>query len=410
MNLLMVFHAPPSPPDIGPSRRHYHELVELLDRGHRVSVLSYGSEDHERQFVSEFGGRCARVRFVPLHRTTLTKTLTRAWHLVTARGDFARLCTRRLQRALDEMVATDRFDVISFSTTMLGGLRLPAGVPLVGDTHNIEFDNLHRAFEATRHPVLRQYFRLQASLTRRSELAYTRRFTIVCVTSERDRRILHAAVPDARIAVVPNGIDLSVHRAARGAREPGTILFTGLMSYYPNQHGITEFVRDVFPRVLRRVPHARLLIVGAAPPSGVQRLASDRVVVTGYVPDVRPFFAQAEAYVIPLRIGGGTRVKALQAMAMGIPIVSTPLGCEGLDVAHEREVLLADGPEAFADSLVRVLEDANVRDTLTRVAAERVRAYEWSRVGDLLNDAFVHAAASRPEAPSRQVAYALDSY
>jgi polysaccharide biosynthesis protein PslH len=410
MNILMVFHAPPCPPDLGPSRRHYHELSELLARGHRVSVLSYGNEEHRRQFAAELGDRCAAFRFVPLHRSALSKTLTRAWHLATARSDFSRLCARRMQRALDEMVARDRFDVISFSTTMLGGLRLPEGVPLVGDTHNVEFDNLRRAFEATRHPLLRAYFRLQASMTRRSEVAFTRRFDVVCVTSERDRRLLQDAVPEARISVVPNGVDLNAHRVHGGPREPGTILFTGLMSYYANQHGVMHFVRDVFPRVCARAPNARLLIVGAAPALSVQRLASDRITVTGYVDDVRPFFQRAEAYVIPLHIGGGTRVKALQAMAMGLPIVSTSVGCEGLEVEHGREVLLADDSADFADALVRVLQDPVLRDTLTRNAAERVRAYDWSRIGDDLNETFRRAAASERRAAPREVAYALDSH
>ena len=392
MKILMVFHAPPWPPEIGPARRHYHELVELLARGHRVSVLSYGTDDQRRHFLASLGSRCERVRFVPLHRSRATQTLTRMWHFATTRSDFARLCTRRLQYALDAMVREDRYDVVSFSTTLLGRLRLPEGLPRVGDTHNVEFDIFRRAFEATP-GMLRHYFRVQAALTKRLEVACTRRFDVVCTTSERDRRMLQQAIPDARIAVVPNGVDLDAHEFHHGPRERGAILFTGLMSYYPNQHGVTRFVRDVFPLVLARVPHARLLIVGANPPACVRRLASGNVLVSGYVPDVRPYFRRADAYVIPLSIGGGTRVKALQAMAMGLPIVSTRLGCEGLNVEHGREVMIADDPAEFAAALVRVMEDDALRGMLTRQAAQTVRAYSWTRVGDRFNDVLAQAAA-----------------
>ncbi len=406
----MVFHAPPYPPDLGPSRRHYHEIVELLARGHRVSVLSYGTEEDRARFLAHFAGRCDAVHFVPLHRSAVTKTLHRCWHLASARSDFARLRTRRMQAALDALAAPGAFDVISFSTTMLGSLRLPRGVRLIGDTHNIEFDNLRRAFEQTSSPWLRQYFRIQSALTKREELAYTRRFDTVCVTSERDRRVLQAAVPAARIAVVPNGVDLEVHQRRGGTRESGTILFTGLMSYYPNAHGVLWFIKEIFPLVLQQVPHARLLVVGADPPPSVRRLAGEHVTVTGYVDDVRPFLARAEAYVVPLRIGGGTRVKALQAMAMGIPIVSTPLGCEGLEVRHADQALLADTPAEFAAAVGRVLQDPALRDHLATCAADHVRGYEWSRVGELLNDAFttVRPPAARPRSPG--FSYAADSH
>ena len=253
-------------------------------------------------------------------------------------------------------------------------------------------------------------FRVQAALTPREETAFTRRFDTVCVTSERDRNVLQAAVPDARIAVVPNGVDLDAYRLDASAREPGTILFTGLMSYYPNVHGVRMFVEEIFPRVLRQAPHARLLVVGAEPAPAVRRLAGDRIVVTGYVDDVRPYLERAEAYVVPLRIGGGTRVKALQAMAMGVPIVSTRVGCEGLNVEHGRHVLLADTPDEFAGSVVRLLHDGRLRASLAHDAAAFVRDYAWSRVGDVLNDAFISTPRAAAPRTVPRWSYAADSH
>lgn len=406
----MVFHAPPYPPDLGPSRRHYHELTELLDRGHRISVLSYGSEDDRRRFAAHFGRRCVRFRFVPLHHSSTSKIARRLWNLVAGRSDLARLLTRGLQQALDEIVASERYDVISFSTTMLGGLKLPEGVPLVGDTHNVEFDNLRRAFEQTRPGPLREYFRLQAALTRHEESTYSRRFDVVCVTSERDRRVLATAVPDARIEVVPNGVDLEAHRPDGGPREAETLVFTGLMSYYPNWHGIRGFINDVFPRVREQVPGARLIVVGADPPPALRRIAGGPIELTGYVPDVRPYLRRATAYVVPLHIGGGTRVKVLQAMAMGLPIVSTPLGCEGLDVQHGRHVLIADCPSAFTAATVRTLRDAALRRALAANGCKHVQRFAWTRVGDRLEKVLTAAAGMRVRKVLPALEYAADSH
>jgi glycosyltransferase involved in cell wall biosynthesis len=158
------------------------------------------------------------------------------------------------------------------------------------------------------------------------------------------------------------------------------------------------------------VPHARLLVVGADPPLSLRQAASERVVVTGYVPDVRPYLQRAAVYVVPLRIGGGTRVKALQAMAMQLPIVSTALGCEGLDLQPGRHALIADDAAAFADAVVRVLEDAALGAALAQEAAVHVRRFDWSRVGDRLEQVFIAAVRAPRRRPAPVLSYASDPH
>jgi polysaccharide biosynthesis protein PslH len=393
MRILMAFHAPPYPPDIGPSRRHYHVLTETLKR-HDVTMLSLGTADDREAFAGRFGDRQIPHVFIPNVRGAALNAARCGWFMATGRSDFHRLRRRAFQRALDDLVSADRFDLAYFSTTMLGCYRLPPHLPLVGDTHNIEHDNLRRAARHSSEAWRRAFYRTQASLTRREEIAYASRFSIVCTTSDRDRRLLSALV-SVPTAVVPNGIDLEKYRRpADAVPVPGSILFTGLMSYYPNQHGVRRFVERVLPQVIARVPHARLRIVGANPPADVQALRSSSVEVTGRVDDVRPSYATAEACVIPLWIGGGTRVKALEAMAMGVPIVSTRLGCEGLNVGDGRSVLLADSDDALADGLVRVLTDQSLRGRLVAGASTVVPDYDWRRVGLALDEVFRAAARS----------------
>jgi polysaccharide biosynthesis protein PslH len=174
------------------------------------------------------------------------------------------------------------------------------------------------------------------------------------------------------------------------------MLFTGLMRYYPNEHGVRRFVERVLPQIVRRVPHATLWIVGADPPAAVRALASRHVVLTGRVPDVRPYYSRAQIAIVPLWIGGGTRVKVLEAMAMGVPVVSTALGCEGLDVRDGRTALIADSDEALADAAVRALTRPALRRALVADASALAEEYDWRRVALALEVAFRVARRRRP--------------
>jgi len=183
--------------------------------------------------------------------------------------------------------------------------------------------------------------------------------------------------------VLPNGIDLTEFVAATTAPQPGTILFTGLMSYYPNQQAVRWFLNEVFPVILKNRPDARLVVAGAAPPRWMTALARPEVEVTGLVPDIRPYLERAAVFIAPLMIGGGTRVKILEALAMERPVVSTSIGAEGLELAHGASVLFADDPAAFAARVVDVLQDARLAARLGTCGRQHVAArFDWDRIGE----------------------------
>jgi glycosyltransferase involved in cell wall biosynthesis len=186
--------------------------------------------------------------------------------------------------------------------------------------------------------------------------------------------------PTAHTAVVPNGVDLDFFRpSARSTlREPPTLLFFGAIDYYPNTDAMHFFLRDVFPHLLERYPHVRLCIVGRKPPESISAYRSANVEVTGVVDDVRPWLERADVVVVPLRIGGGTRLKILEAMAMGKAVVSTALGAEGLAVTPEHDLLVADDAPAFVAQIGRLLDDPALRLRVGASARRLVASrYSW---------------------------------
>jgi glycosyltransferase involved in cell wall biosynthesis len=213
---------------------------------------------------------------------------------------------------------------------------------------------------------------------RRFEPEQARRFHHVIAVSEADRQAMSSMVDPSHISVVPTGVDLSKYRYDPTARPSGPIvIFTGSMDWEPNIDGVEFFCKEVWPLVLARIPQARFRIVGRDPHARVKKLASESVEVTGTVPSIVDHLRDAAVFVVPLRIGGGTRIKIYEGMAMGKATVSTTIGAEGLDVEHGRDILLEDTPATFADAIVTFLKDENVRRRYETAAAATARKYDW---------------------------------
>lgn len=373
MKLLMIFQTSPYPPDLGPTKRNFPFFLENIER-HEVSVLAFGTPEQERTFRELYGNRCKHIVFVNNTRPRAINFLLRLWLLFTGRSSYRRFYTRKMERALQALLAKERFDLIHCCTTILGYYHLPNDIPLLGDAHNVEYDNVYRASQQSSNLILKAYFYWDYLLLKREEIASTKKFDVVMTTSERDRDIYRRDLPAKPIVVIPTIVDQAFFQKVDVPEEPKTMMFVGLFNYLPNHHGITYFLDKIFPRILEREPSARIYVVGAYPPKKLQRRRSDRVIVTGWVDDVRPYFARGQVFVIPLLIGGGIRGKALEAMAMRRPIVSTTLGCEGINLKHEESVLFADTPQEFADAVVRLFNDPALRQKLTENAYRNVVA------------------------------------
>ena len=314
MRVWMVLHAPPCSPALGPARRHLH-LFEEISRRHRVSIVTLGTSLERERFEREHAGRYERATFIA-RRPRALEIAVASWYTLTLRCTFRRLYLRSVQQAIDRAIARDRLDTIYLSTVMLGCYHLPAGVRVIGDTHNVEYEVLARAASIARNPLRRAYYRLQARVARRDEEQFSRRVSEVWATCARDAERFALVRGDGKVAVVPNGIRCEDKSAAGTTRNPRAmptlapvLLFVGLMSYFPNRDAAIYFLDEIFPFITSRLPSARFLVIGANPSRRLRARAERNVTIVGRVPDVAPYFAQASVFVAPLRAGGGTRVK-----------------------------------------------------------------------------------------------------
>jgi len=232
--------------------------------------------------------------------------------------------------------------------------------------------------------------RWQSFKTLKAERQRFRQFDRCLAVSEADAAEIERMAPGVAVSVVRNGVDLTQFTPDSGSGDPHLIVFTGAMFWHPNIDGATFFVREILPRIRKRDPDAHLLIVGSNPSELLVRtLTAPSVRFTGTVEDVRPYLRRARLVVVPLRIGGGTRLKILEAWALGKPVVSTTLGAEGLPVEDGKNIALADSAEVFAQRAAELLNDTHIGGQLG-LAGRRVveELFGWDQVALTLLDAY----------------------
>jgi glycosyltransferase involved in cell wall biosynthesis len=256
-----------------------------------------------------------------------------------------------------------------------------SGVHRLLDEHNVEFNILHGIWQTEPWGIIKLLAGLDGRKLRRWELATVQRFDTVLTVTERDRQILLQAVPGLQRAfAIPTSVDLSCNPPVELKPDSHNILFAGTMYWPPNVKAVLHFYRDIFPWVQAKVPEVRFIIVGKKPVRQVMALAKrdPAVTVTGYVEDIRPYWADSALAVVPLDVGSGIRVKILTAMAAGVPVVSTTVGYQGIDLTPGEHILVADSDADFADAVVRLLQDVDLRQRLAVAGRRLVEAtYSW---------------------------------
>jgi glycosyltransferase involved in cell wall biosynthesis len=252
-------------------------------------------------------------------------------------------------------------------------------------------------FQTERGALRRLYNLLEFTKFRREEIQSWESVHGCIMTSWREQQIVRDIAPQTPTLVGANAVDVDYFRPSARAANPSALVMTGLMRYRPNIDGAVYFVQEVFPRILAKRPDMIFYIVGAGATDELRRLTNQNVVLTDTVPDVRPYVHDAAIFVVPLRMGGGTRLKVLEGLAMAKPVVSTTVGCEGIDVVHRRHLLIADDAVTFGESVLELCSDRALAERLGREGRHLVeRNYTWESVVDDIEAFYRRLKAETP--------------
>lgn len=397
MRILVVGPSFPFPPRWGHATRVYH-LARQLARRHDVMLLTYATAA-DMEHVEALRRELA-VEVVP--REPLSTGAKRRMQLASLLSavpyETQAAWSAAMQGALDRVCAEWRPDSIQIESTLLWKFAYPRGVPIVLDEHNLDYEVYRRMCETERSPLRKTFYRYEERRVRRYEQRAWQHVSACVLTSAREDEIVRGHARDTLTAVVSNAVDTEHFRPTDEEPVPRTIAFNGTLDYRPNVDAAEFLVHEILPRVRQRFPRARAVVVGRGRDDALARLRDAGAEATGEVADIRPYLARAAVVVAPIRAGGGTRFKVVEGLAMARPMVSTTVGCEGIDVRDGEHLLVADGADAFAAAVVRLFDDVRLGAALGHAGREFVeREYSWDGAGERLAD--VHERVATQASP-----------
>jgi sugar transferase (PEP-CTERM/EpsH1 system associated) len=386
MKILMVSARLPFPADDGWKMRTSALIRSLAAHRHEVDLITYVNGEDVNACMNGQRGYLREVVAVDRAKSYAPSDLVRGLVLAAPfpvhnyyQEDFA--------LAVRELIQIHRYDAVQVEDVSMAQYALRTPIPLkILDMHNVESSLMRRFAGQERSMAKALYARITARKLRRYECDVAKHFDVVTVCSAQDRELLASMGVRTRMEVIPNGVWCDSYHADPAGGDGLEAVFIGRMDYHANISGARFLVRDVLPRLLAALPELRMNLVGKNPGPAVRALQGPNVAVYGDVPDVAPFLARAGVVVVPLLVGGGTRLKILEAMACGKAVVSTRVGAEGIAAADGEQIVLADSPEDFAGAVARLLSDGEARRRMGEEARRFVAGnYDWSIIGNALN-------------------------
>ena len=390
LKVMVVTYGDPYPPSSGVAIRDYNLLKQLSSSVTlHLCILATETSAPDLSNLSQF---CASVVRVPATPRTLLRTVVNSLRCWSAGFKLAShpYFYPELAGTVRSLVRSENIDILQIEHSFLSAYQgaVPPGsrCRTILSLHNVGSRQYARIAETQSTVLARLSYAFKSFLIRRMESDSVGKFDRCLVVSNEEGRVLMRTAPAVKFAVVENGVDCGSIRRLPPSRHHKDLLFIGVINYAPNCDAILYFCKSILPLIRRSIPETHLAVVGHAPPMAVKELTSTYgITVTGFVDDPIPYYDDATVCVVPLRAGGGTRLKILEAMAIGRPVVTTSIGCEGLEVRDGEHLLVGDSAEDFADHVIRLLQDEGLRRRIIAAARALVeQRYDWSIIANSL--------------------------
>jgi polysaccharide biosynthesis protein PslH len=369
-------------------------LIKSLSTSHEISLVSLLCDEYERDLVQEVAQYCTSVDLIPLPKLRSYLNCMLAFpSMVPLRVAYYR--SPAFTNHLVHLIRKRSIDVVHGELIKvlpaLRAVRSRENVSLLYDSVDCISSYLQQQWSAERKPLQKIFVYAELQKMRYYERTSLEMFDQVVITSDHDRDYLMSLGGRLRdVQVVSNGVDTAYFTPLPELREPDSLVFCAKLDYYPNSQAILNFCQEVLPLIWQQRPQVRLNIVGNNPPRSVCELSNDkRISVTGYVPDIRPYLAKASVALSPLLVATGIQNKVLEALAMGVPIVATPISCRSFHVKHGTHLLMAEGSQTFADAVLRLLEETQIAQNLGNAGRQYVEQHHsWMTAAMTISDLY----------------------
>lgn len=403
MEVLLLTQIVPFPPDSGPKIKTFH-VIQSLSQRHNITLACFVRSQQEVEQAMELKEYCKEVHPVPLRRSVIRDGYFLGRSLVSSQPflilrDFYPAMKDAVRRTSNER----RFDIVHADQLSMAQYGLMAsGKARIFDAHNAVWSIVRRLSQVERLGPKKLLLDLEWHKMRRYEGWVCGQFDHVLSVTREDAEALQSAAGARPLqsTIIPIAVDVLGSRPLERRPEAKHIISVGTMFYPPNIDGVLWFIKEVFPLVKQGSPETKFYVVGARPPRVIQELAEHdpSIVVTGYVDDLRPLLQDSALLVVPLRSGSGMRVKILESFAWGLPIVSTTIGYEGIEVTPGQDILAADSPQEFARAALEIIRNSDLAQRISqngrRLAEEK---YDWRAVCERLNGVYEQAVAAKTQ-------------
>lgn len=407
MNLLWISHNVPYPPIGGVLQRNYN-LIKQCSEKWSVYLLALNQKalipDEKQLYDSkkELESICDEVEVfdIPSDESKLLWCLLVVYNLFGRKPySSRRYFSSQMFCRIKEIIQAEKIDVVHFDTIGLAPYKKAVhGIPAALNHHNIESHMMRRRSQNERNLFKKFYFYLESLKLSNYEKKMCPKFNLNITVSDLDKDRLSSMVPNIPIDVIANGVDLDYFKPQRSDSTEKSIIFVGGMKWYPNRDAMLYFFHQIWPLLRKRMPDIHFNLLGKNPPVEIINMSKSdsNIHIFGFVQDMRPIAERSTLFVCPMRDGGGTRLKILDALAMGKAIVSTSMAIEGISLTDGKDVILADSPSDFVDKIVALMADQNLREEIEKKARRFAeRYYDWDRIGAKLSGIYEHMQRHR---------------